>query len=100
LPSVGLKDGKLPDGYYVAEGRRCRMHLLRVIKDRRWLHAKAHIDELLAARKTGGPRNMNTMRDRIKSYKLILTAVLPQFLAEKSDLFAEAGSDIAGTASG
>jgi hypothetical protein len=97
---VRLKNGKLPDGYYVAEGRRCRMHLLRVIKDRKWLGAKGYIDELLATRKTGGPRNMDTMRDRIKSYKLILTAVLPQLLAEKSDLFAEAGSDIAGMASG
>ena len=33
---VHLKDGKLPNGYYVAEGKKCRKHLGRVIQEQGW----------------------------------------------------------------
>jgi hypothetical protein len=33
---VHLKDGKLPNGYYVAEGKKCRKHLGRVIQEQKW----------------------------------------------------------------
>lgn len=33
---VRLKDGKLPNGYYVAEGKKCRKHLGEVIQEQGW----------------------------------------------------------------
>jgi len=33
---VELKDGRLPGGYYVADGKPCRKHLARVIQEQGW----------------------------------------------------------------
>ena len=34
---VRLENGKLPQGYYVSEGKPCRFHLQKVITDRKWV---------------------------------------------------------------
>lgn len=33
---VRLKDGNLPNGYYVADGKKCRKHLGKVIQEQGW----------------------------------------------------------------
>jgi hypothetical protein len=42
---------------------------------------------LIERKKRRAPRDINTMKDRVRAYKRIVNSVLPSLLAEKSEIF-------------
>lgn len=64
---TALSDGKLPGGYYVSEGRRCRIHLENVLKDGCAI-SEADIRSVLKQQPPRSERDETTMKSRLDDY--------------------------------
>jgi hypothetical protein len=79
--------GKLPKGYYTSGGKKCRVHLLTLIKERRW-----SIDQTLVSQIRSGPteshaRELSHLKVKLANYREILLSHIGQILAEGEKLF-------------
>jgi hypothetical protein len=80
---VRLDGGKLPDGYYVANGKTCRKHLSRVIEEQKWqAPAGPRFD-----RSKRKPRTEHDLQQAISTYKKQLDACIQQLASPTSILF-------------
>ncbi len=82
---VRLEAGKLPQGYYISDGKRCRQHLLTLIKEKRWPVDQALVSQIRSRARTD-PRKRETgeLKTRIASYQVLLLSCLSRILAEES----------------
>lgn len=68
---TALSDGKLPGGYYVSEGRKCRIHLEDVLKNCCGV-SEADIRSCLNQQSSRSERNETTMDSRLDDYMCLL----------------------------
>lgn len=64
---TALSDGRLPGGYYVSEGKKCRIHLEDVLKDRCGI-SDADIQSFLKNQPSRSERDETTMKSRLDDY--------------------------------
>jgi hypothetical protein len=87
---VRLKNGNLPSGYYVSEGRACRYHLQKVISDRKWSvdrDALAMISPGKKGKRQNGKQSEGTMLDRFYAYKRVIDSCVEILVAEEEMIF-------------
>lgn len=87
---VRLEAGQLPRGYYVSNGKRCRIHLLTLIEERHWPVDQGLISRV--RRQVGADtreRRVEDLMNRIVDYRAILLSCLDKILAEKEGIFSE-----------
>ena len=87
---VRLKNGSLPSGYYVSEGRPCRYHLQKVISDRKWnvdQEALAMISPGKKGKRQNTKRSADGMLDRFREYKKVLDSCVEKLVEEGDVIF-------------
>lgn len=86
---VRLEDGKLPKGYYVSNGKPCRFHLQKVIKERHWQVDQEAFRSITSGTGANKRRNLtiDDLKERFKLYKAILMLCLDKLIAEKNLIF-------------
>lgn len=87
---VRLESGKLPNGYYVSEGRPCRYHLQKVISDRGWSvdqAALAMVSPIKNGKQTNIVRSKDDLVNRFCVYKKILDECIVDLVDEKDKIF-------------
>lgn len=68
---TALLDGSLPDGYYVSGGKKCRIHLEKVLKDGCAI-SESEIRSSLKKQPPRSERNETTMKGRVDDYVRLL----------------------------
>lgn len=86
---VRLEDGKLPKGYYVSNGKPCRFHLQKVVKERHWRVNQEAFRGITSGTSASKRRNLTTddLKERFKLYKAVLMSCLDKLIAEKDLIF-------------
>jgi len=86
---VRLEDNQLPQGYYVSNGKPCRFHLQKVIKEKGW---SVPLDEMRVI-STNGKRghsqkpSVDSLKKRVLAYKAVLKSCIDQLLADGRTIF-------------
>jgi hypothetical protein len=85
---VRLEDGKLPAGYYVSNGRQCRLHLQEAIRNRGWTVDQGALKQISAGPKKKS-RNFTAagFQDRVEGYRKVLMSCIEQLVAERNLIF-------------
>lgn len=81
---VRLKDGKLPNGYYVAEGKKCRKHLGKVVQEQGWKTPPGPRFD----RRQSRPRNAADLKGVLLQYKEQLAACISDLDSVGVSIFA------------
>jgi hypothetical protein len=81
---VRLENGKLPGGYYEAQGKRCRVHIGRAIDLGRWEADETQI-KALASKKFSHPSE--SLQARIVEYARLVETLVPRILSDWQLLF-------------
>lgn len=86
---VRLDDGQLPQGYYIANGKPCRFHLQRVVKEKGWFHASDEMELIstIGKRESSRKPSMENLKKRVLAYKAVLISCMDQLLAEGRAVF-------------
>lgn len=87
---VRLENGRLPQGYYVSDGRRCRYHIQKVIAKLKW-----EVDPVaLKAVSPGSNSNksqhnfsLDILKITLQQYKKVLFSCIDQLLKERVKIF-------------
>ena len=85
---VQLEEGKLPVGYYVSNGRPCRYHLQKVVKERAWTVDQAGIQVISGKQGSSEEPNVEQLKKRVIAYKAVLMSSIKQIVAESGAIFA------------
>ena|SRR5689334_12172445 len=91
---VALEEGRLPESGYVSKGRTCRIHLMQLLKDKKWIEP----DEFNVFTEKRGkrikkatyPKKPEDFKEDIRRYSALLKDKLPLILANRDTLFDEA----------
>ncbi len=77
---VRLEDGKLPKGYYVSNGRKCRKHFVSVVREQGW-----SLGSFKAGKKTR--REESDFKSSLTAQKALLFSHIDALLNTKDELF-------------
>lgn len=80
---VQLEAGKLPKGYYVSNGKKCRVHLLTLVQEKKWAVDQAIISQIRSQQ----AHSVNELIPKIEAYSELLYSCLTEILAEGEALF-------------
>jgi hypothetical protein len=85
---VALEEGRLPEGYYVSKGKTCRIHLMTLLEDKKWIEP----DEVepFMGESAKLPQTPEAMKEDIRRYSALLKDKMPLILANRETLFDEA----------
>ena len=86
---VRLEDGQLPQGYYVSNGKPCRFHLQKVIKEKRWSVALAEMKVISVKgnHKRSQNSSVDNLKKRVLTYKVVLMSCIDQLLDDSQTIF-------------
>lgn len=85
---VHLDEGRLPNGYYVCNGKRCRIHLLTLIEMMRWPVDPTLVQHIRALAKKGlRERRREDLEAKLADYRDLLVSCIDRILAENGRLF-------------
>jgi hypothetical protein len=81
---VRLKNGTLPKGYYVESGRKCRKHLVNIIREQKWTLSSiaSSTRQATASRKT-----VDDLKATLIYYKSLLLSYLDKLQAAGDRIF-------------
>ena len=85
---VRLEEGKLPEGYYISNGKPCRYHLQKLIEKRAW---NTNPEALAVISKQSGQRRdkgLAYMRNVLSAYGVVLTSCVEHIRTEGHAIFA------------
>ncbi len=87
---VRLENGKMPDGYYVSQGRRCRHHLQKIIIEQNWKVDRDAFSMLLPNKKNKHQKPRRTeeyLIEMFRIYKKVLDSCIENLVEKGSSLF-------------
>lgn len=87
---VRLENGEIPSGYYVSEGRSCRLHLQKVISDQKWSvdqKALAMISPGNKDKRKNTKRTEGDILDRFRAYKIVLDDCVESLVEKGKTIF-------------
>jgi hypothetical protein len=84
---VRLDNGALPNGYYVADGRRCRIHLLSLFREQGWEVEPGVFHRLSMSHAREG--KVELLQEKVVEYRRLLESHLDQILESGQELFSE-----------
>ncbi len=84
---VRAETGRLPKGYYISDGKRCRVHLLNLLREKEW-----GVDHVLVSQVRSGSsdprrRDAASLQSKTAVYFRLLLSCINQILAEGERLF-------------
>ena len=84
---VKLEGGQFPQGYYVSNGKPCRYHLQKVIKERAWRAGQAGMRVISGISECSEKPNVEKLKKRILAYKAVVMSCLRQVIIETEVIF-------------
>jgi len=78
---VRLEDGKLPKGYYVSNGKKCRKHFVNIVREQGWSLGNFKISKKIR-------REENDFKQDLVAHKALLLSHMNELLDTGESLFA------------
>ncbi len=83
---VKLEDGNLPDGYFVSDGKRCRVYLQRAIRENGWPVDQEALALIGRRQVPVKDTKLEHFFTEITAYKIVLMVCLDKILTAESKL--------------
>lgn len=84
---VRLEAGRLPKGYYISGGKKCRVYLLNLIKERQWSVDQTLVSQIRSRPAHPRVREAGDLKAKVANYLELLLSCISQILAEGKRLF-------------
>lgn len=85
---VNLDNGNLPKGYYVSDGKVCRLHLQEAIKQHGWsVDQNALVRISPEGNYSQQDHNAVEIKERLENYRRVLMSCIHQLVIESASIF-------------
>jgi len=86
---VRLTNGREPQGYYVSEGKRCRVYLQELVRRNKWSVPNASWNRIAPGNESKKRRtsSLSDVKEALESYEEVLRACIENIIMERRSLF-------------